>query len=192
MGTRRPSRQVADLLADVFNVPQEERGEFVRFARGRSEGRQEADEPIVPLPVNAIQAAPAVEPAPISYNGHAVEAAEVFRKGLLLFRELGDKLRIVECIAGLAAVAADTGQPERAAQLFGSAEAVLTALGTGLDPADQIEYEHNVAHTRSLLPEEQFSASWAKGRTMRLEQALVYALNSTPNIAVQIPQRNSA
>ena len=33
-GTRRPSRQVAELLADLFNVPAEEREAFIAFARG--------------------------------------------------------------------------------------------------------------------------------------------------------------
>src|SRR5687768_4382853 len=33
-GTRRPSRQIAELLADLFNVPAEGREAFIAFARG--------------------------------------------------------------------------------------------------------------------------------------------------------------
>src|SRR6266566_3274578 len=33
-GSRRPSRQVADLLAELFEVPAEEREAFTAFARG--------------------------------------------------------------------------------------------------------------------------------------------------------------
>ncbi|MEO6458776.1 MAG: helix-turn-helix transcriptional regulator, partial [Chloroflexia bacterium] len=36
-GTRRPSRQIADLLAGCFNVPPDEVELFARFARGMSD-----------------------------------------------------------------------------------------------------------------------------------------------------------
>jgi tetratricopeptide (TPR) repeat protein len=111
-------------------------------------------------------------------RGDYVQAAEVFRKGLLLFRELGDKLSIVECVTGLAAVAVGTGQAERAARLFGASEAALDAMGTTLDPADQMEYDHNVRLTRSKLPAPAFSEHWDRGRTMTLDQAIDYALSS--------------
>lgn len=113
-------------------------------------------------------------------RGDYDHAAEVFKKGLLLFRELGDKLSIVECVAGLAAVALGTGQPERAARLFGASEAALNAIGTTLDPADQMEYEHNVRLTRSKLPPQAFSENWARGRTMTLDQAIDHALSTEP------------
>ena len=55
-GQRRPSRQVAELLADIFNVPTSEREEFISFARGldgrdqasASEPVQRVSEPPVP------------------------------------------------------------------------------------------------------------------------------------------------
>jgi predicted ATPase/transcriptional regulator with XRE-family HTH domain len=116
------------------------------------------------------------------HRGDYKQAAEVFRKGLLLFRELGDKLSIVECVTGLAAVAVGTGQAERAARLFGASEAALDAMGTTLDPADQMEYEHNVALTRSNLPVQAFSENWSAGRTMTLDQAIDYALTSPETV----------
>src|SRR5829696_836604 len=36
VGARRPSRQVAEILADFFSVPDDEREAFVSFARGMS------------------------------------------------------------------------------------------------------------------------------------------------------------
>src|SRR5688500_13393275 len=36
-GARRPSKQVAELRADLFNVPAEEREESIHFARGLDE-----------------------------------------------------------------------------------------------------------------------------------------------------------
>jgi predicted ATPase/DNA-binding XRE family transcriptional regulator len=40
-GVRRPSRQVAELLADLFKVPVEEREAFIGFARGVDTGKEE-------------------------------------------------------------------------------------------------------------------------------------------------------
>src|SRR4051794_8301343 len=37
-GARRPSRQIASLLADLLKVPPDERASFVAFARGLDEG----------------------------------------------------------------------------------------------------------------------------------------------------------
>ena len=38
-GTRRPSRQIAELLADYFKVAEEERDGFIAFARGNQRRR---------------------------------------------------------------------------------------------------------------------------------------------------------
>jgi transcriptional regulator with XRE-family HTH domain len=42
LGVRRPSRQVADLLADLFQVPVEDREAFINFARRREDANYQA------------------------------------------------------------------------------------------------------------------------------------------------------
>src|SRR6476620_3760697 len=43
-GNRRPSRQVAEILADYFTIPDGERQEFLLFARGHADAWQGKDE----------------------------------------------------------------------------------------------------------------------------------------------------
>ncbi len=67
------------------------------------------------------------------------------------------------------------GQPERAAHILATAEALLGALSARLDPVDRGEYERNMAAAQAGLDEETFSAAWAAGHAMTLEEAIAYA-----------------
>jgi len=44
-------------------------------------------------------------------------------------------------------------------------------------PDEHASYEHSVAQVRARLDEATFAAAWAKGRTMTLEQAILFALD---------------
>jgi predicted ATPase/DNA-binding CsgD family transcriptional regulator len=68
------------------------------------------------------------------------------------------------------------GQPGRAARLLGAAEALLEAMGVGLQPADQLEADRYVAAVRKQLDGAAFEAARAEGRAMSLEEAVAYAL----------------
>ena len=76
-----------------------------------------------------------------------------------------------------AGLAARQGQPERGARLFGAAEALRTALGAPLPPAERAAYEHDVAADRTQLDAATFAAAWAEGRALPLEQAIADALS---------------
>ena len=75
----------------------------------------------------------------------------------------------------MAGLAGRSGQPERAARLFGAAELLYEASVTRLEYPDQVEYDRNVAAVRAQLDEATFAAAWAEGRAMTLEQAIDYA-----------------
>ena len=80
------------------------------------------------------------------------------------------------CLSGLAAVAAAQAQPERAARLFGAAEALREAMGSQLLPLDYGGYPHHLGATRAQLGEETFGAAWGTGQAMTLQQAVDYAI----------------
>jgi hypothetical protein len=82
---------------------------------------------------------------------------------------------LVVSLAGLAGVAGMQEQPVRAARLFGAAEA-LGEAGSRPGIGHPIEVERNVALARAQLDEATFSAAWAAGRAMPLEQAIAEAL----------------
>ena len=107
-------------------------------------------------------------------------------ESLQLRRELGDKGGIAWCLEKLAEIALTTGQRDsgprqgedfqRAARLFGGAEALRAPVNSVIDLVDQPEYERQVALVRSQLGETSFTAAWAAGRAMTLDQAIEYAL----------------
>jgi len=74
-------------------------------------------------------------------------------------------------------VAAGTGQAERAALLFGAAEAVRQAMGTPRWPAHLTLYNRSVEAARTALSKERFLEIREQGRAMTLEGAISYALH---------------
>jgi len=79
-------------------------------------------------------------------------------------------------LVGLAGASAGNVQPEQAARLLGAANALMAASEASLEPADRPEFDRNVAMIRARLGEVAFASAWAEGQTMRLEQAVEYAL----------------
>src|SRR5205085_802959 len=72
--------------------------------------------------------------------GESERAGDLYREALMRSQEIADKRAIAGCLCGLGVVAVP-GQPERAARLFGAAEALREAIGCGIlqqtmDPGD--------------------------------------------------------
>ncbi len=45
---------------------------------------------------------------------------------------------------------------------------------------ERAEYNQFLAQLRALLPEAELNSSWAEGRTMTMEQAIQFALETKP------------
>jgi transposase len=108
------------------------------------------------------------------HQGNDAQAAALFGQSLALFREMGDKQGIAKCLEGLASVAGAVGQPERAARLWGAAE-ILWGPGGWRSPAERAAYDRSVAAARAQIELAAFTAAWAWGRAMYLEQAIAEA-----------------
>ena len=113
--------------------------------------------------------------------GDYVGATDLCKEGLELFRELGSRWDIADVLEIMAAVASGRGDPEEAARLFGSAEALREHLKTPLPPSERESYEERVLKARSELDGTAFAVAWAWGRSMSLEQAIEYALSLEPS-----------
>jgi len=98
---------------------------------------------------------------------------------LILLRELGNRAYLADCYERLAWVANARREPEQAARLLGAAEAAREAAGLALVPARRPDRDQIVVTARRTLGEETLAAAWAQGRTMSLEQAVAYALETT-------------
>jgi DNA-binding CsgD family transcriptional regulator len=82
-------------------------------------------------------------------------------------------------LEGLAQVAVAQGQTERAARLFGAAEAQLEAAGAALEPSDRPEHDRAIATLRVRLGPDALAAHWAYGRSLSLDGALELARDTT-------------
>lgn len=109
-------------------------------------------------------------------QGQPAQAAELCRESLALNLEVGDRRAVAACLAGLAGVAQAQAQPLRALRLCGAVSALLDSIATPLMPADQRDYESNVAALRAEISAADLADVWADGRAMTMEQAVAYAL----------------
>ncbi len=120
--------------------------------------------------------------APLGYLGYQAlrqgnyeEARSFFSESLTLARGW-HKWGVAWRLEGFAGLAAMEEEPERAARLYGAAQALLDSIGARLDSIDRLGYEQYVATAREHLGEAAFAKAWAEGRAMTMEQAIAYAL----------------
>ena len=105
-------------------------------------------------------------------------AEKQFRKSLKMFRRLGNRRGMAECMAGLAGLKARQGQTEWGAVLLMAAESLLKTAGGAWWPADRVEVERNQEMIRTALGDEKWITVQQKGAAMTLEQALAFASES--------------
>ena len=110
------------------------------------------------------------------YGGNWEQAKALFTEALNTSQELDDRSSISSSLAGLAGIIGILGEPERAARLFGVAEALREAIGVNIQAGDRPDYERSLAATRAKLDDATFDDLWGQGRVMSLDQAIAYAL----------------
>ncbi len=96
--------------------------------------------------------------------------------------QLGGIARSLECLGFVATTQAM--QQERAtrnmrlavaAQLFGAAEQLRETSGAVMMPQEREEYDRETARLRALLPPEELTQAWERGRSLPLDQVIVLA-----------------
>ena len=98
-------------------------------------------------------------------------------EALVLFRRVGNRLGVAFCLEALAAAAGMSGQPLRAARLFGVAEVLREAIHAPLTGTNTAYYQQLVAMGRGKGDPGAFAAAWAQGRAMTEDQAISFALS---------------
>src|SRR5262249_34560004 len=99
-------------------------------------------------------------------------ARSLYSQGLLLSQQLGLKKPIPEFLSSFASLHSRQGQLERAARLYGAAQALCVSLGTSLENKDD-----NLTTLHESFEEAAFTDAFENGRAMTLEQAIAYALD---------------
>jgi predicted ATPase/DNA-binding SARP family transcriptional activator len=109
-------------------------------------------------------------------EGDYARARACYGESLVLRRKIGSRYALVQSLEDLAVLAGREQRAERAARLWGAAEAFCEALGVPQPVIDRREYERAISEGRAALGDAAFAAAWAEGRRMTLEDACAYAL----------------
>ena len=113
-----------------------------------------------------------------SYLARDLAGALKFHLESLRFKvEVMDKLGIAFSFEGLAQVAAAEEEPERAAVLWGAANHLRETINVPLESSREDIYTSLTPITREQIGDEVFDKAWKKGETMKLNEAIEYALN---------------
>jgi hypothetical protein len=84
----------------------------------------------------------------------------------------GSQEVLAEWLAAVARLAACRGRPERAAHLYGAAEALFDAIGEPLVVPPRSVYRRHVNALRDTLGAEAVATALKAGRALMLEQAI--------------------
>jgi non-specific serine/threonine protein kinase len=106
-------------------------------------------------------------------------AAAAFRRALEAWRALGNTIDIAECLEGVAAVVLGA-QPQLAAQLLGSAEALRQRSGAPVAAVEERRHAELVSRVRSQLRDKSFAVAWHDGRRLSMDKAMRLALRAVP------------
>jgi len=111
-------------------------------------------------------------------QGDAIFTRNSLIESLTLYKELNDKRHIGRCLGELAFLAWQQYQFERAAILFGAAEALFTAVGASMHPEVRSRFDSSIADIRSQLGSDPFTATWARGQSLTVDEAVNLALDA--------------
>jgi len=109
-------------------------------------------------------------------QGKVSLAVAHFTEALTICQDLGERAGLAWCLAGLAGVAALNEEPERAAWLWGAAEALRKSIGAREAPASHATHERLKAEVRQQLGEETFNAKWAEGEAASVDEVIDEAM----------------
>ena len=121
-------------------------------------------------------------------QGDVAGAEALYREGLALSREMPLLTVVTIGLDGLAMVAAATGQPLRAAQLWGATEALRDVTGEARWAVFQSAYDRALTAAHAQVSDADWTAAWAAGRALTPDQATAEALEDDGSTSQAIDQ----
>jgi tetratricopeptide (TPR) repeat protein len=93
--------------------------------------------------------------------------------------QIQNTMNLRNALENLASLAVLQGQAKRASQLWGAAESFQTENTSHIGLLSRDRTERFMTMAKAQLDENSFHTSWQEGRTMKLEEAVSYALETT-------------
>ena len=106
-------------------------------------------------------------------------ARENIEASVGIYVELGDPDGLSNCLEGLAAVCAATGDPKRAAVLLGAAQKLRDEIGASLQPHEAELHADTLAAVAADLDDSSLASAWAEGTELSSEDAVTLAGRAT-------------
>jgi predicted ATPase/class 3 adenylate cyclase len=109
--------------------------------------------------------------------GNYSDARKTYQETIRVFQDSGNRPAVahqLECFAMLAIL---DEEPQRAARLFGAAEAIRDLTGHKRTDEEEVEEAQFITRLRAMLSETEFKILWGEGKTMTMEQAIKLALD---------------
>lgn len=111
-------------------------------------------------------------------EGNLERADNGFKTALHLSQKQGHQERMIYCIEGLAHVAMETEQLEKASQLWAATERWRQIVGTPLPPFDREPNQRALAHLKQLLGTETFDHHTTVGQLLTWEETVALAIGN--------------
>ena len=105
-------------------------------------------------------------------DGNLSQAEANLREAITISREINNSYILAANLITLAAVNMAAGRARQAARLLGHADAIYSATGLVVDPADKADYDQTLASARSELGEAAFAATHADGVALSIERLI--------------------
>ena len=109
-------------------------------------------------------------------SGSLVQARSIYQETIKGWQDLGNRSAVAHELECFGFLAISDEEPQRAAKLFGSAEALRERNQSPMADYERVEYDRAVPQLRSMLTETEFNALRGEGRSMTMEQAVEFAL----------------
>jgi hypothetical protein len=106
-------------------------------------------------------------------------ARDQFETALRVSRRTGERSGLAETSLGLACIAADLGDWDRAATLHGTAQAFIERAGQPWQEPEASYRRDSLHKVRTSLGEEQFERAYTRGKALSFDQAIDLALGKS-------------
>ncbi len=108
-------------------------------------------------------------------SGNLDAAQHFYSRAIRRYAEFGMAAAAANVVECFAMIAVKQGRAQRAAALFGAAEAVRKEIGADMTPLERMEYMASVGTLRGMLDPEALGAAWADGGRKDLDRAIAFA-----------------
>jgi predicted ATPase/class 3 adenylate cyclase len=111
-------------------------------------------------------------------TGDINQAHKVYRETLKNWQDLGNRAAVAHQLECFGFLALHAEESHRALKLFGAAEALRERIQSPMADEERVEYDAAIAQIHSMPAGTDFSSLWTEGRSMTMEQAIQFALDS--------------